>query len=559
VALEIEELRVTEGGQDQLSVMLAEMDVEIPPSEALKAARQLMKKPEAVYYRPVSLGGAPLVKALIPFVHVIHGVDLSAIRPDTVFAMPERISAVELEQRAAANGWKVDMDELLKCGNSSMLDAEGLAVNLSDNEWLLNGLSIGLKTEVNDQLPWYEVVTVYRMAVNEAGIPSIYISELFPAKPDLLLSHECSPLVRNDGELGMPFVIMTREPSTLAIESTGISLDLLTDQLTQKKLWDGTVAAAELAAFPPFQRHASDDQLVMPGVTLAINPRQSGTAGAQSRFLDVPGVDAGALRAIEMSKAEVKERYHRGVDADPDLRAAYEEDLGHEAVAAAQEMYTLIWAYIQAYVTPEVATRVSNRPTDVALTDEDLQGRADIEMSFNSVAMSGAKAKEQVELIKTLLTFGSPRVNVDAAVEEVTRSFSVTLADQIIIPSESGAANAEQDERQAITEMQSGFEVKGRQNAPETRLGAYGEWMNNPDNIDACLMKPGFYELVVLRMKGLEMQVQQQTTNKIIGQTGQKPPAFKEAEPLSDRLTQMVEQRQQQIMMQQQAPEQAPA
>ena len=67
------------------------------------------------------------------------------------------------------------------------------------------------------------------------------------------------------------------------------------------------------------------------------------------------------LKFLEMMKAEVRERYHRGVDADPNLRAAYEEDLGQEAVMAYTEVIALIWAHIQAYVDEVVEKRADPR------------------------------------------------------------------------------------------------------------------------------------------------------------------------------------------------------
>jgi len=98
--------------------------------------------------------------------------------------------------------------------------------------------------------------------------------------------------------------------------------------------------------------------------------------------------------------------------------------------------------------------------------------------------------------------------------------------------------------------MQGGFEVQGRQNLPDVRLGAYDDWLRNPANVDRCVYDPGLFEMVLLRMQGLEMQQQQYTENVVTGQTGQKPPAWQQQQKRSEMLTMAVEQRKQQMPQQ---------
>jgi len=546
VALNVEEMLFADDKTELLGLLI-QMDAAMPPSEAKIAARELSKKGTAVYYAPRSMGGLPVIKAKIPMVNCVHGMDMTGTDCETWVALPERLSEAGLRERAALNGWKVDLEDLLKHRNEGMAELETLSGGVSNWDWLLNGVGVGLVMTTSQEIPWFEVITIYRVACNEAGIPAVYETEIFPAEPGLLLSHQVLPIVR-DGEAVMPFVTMARNPALLAVQSPGMAKEMLTDQMGMKRIIDASMAAAELAAYPPTSRTKDDDQLVMPGSTLLNMSRgNTGTSGSQSRFIEVPGVDMGALEFLKMMKAEVRERYHRGVDADPDLRQTYEEDLGQEAVMAYTEVIALIWAHIQAYVDEVTASRIAGKSVKLKATEEDLMGTADINVDFSATSMNGERAKGFADVGKTLLQLGSKNVDVDALAETMARTYDVSLAERIIIPGEQGAASAMNDERKAILEMQGGFEVEGRQNMPEARLTAYDDWLRNPANVDRCVYNPSLFELVLLRMQGLEMQEQQYSENVITGQTGQKPPEWQQQQKRSERLTMLVEQRTQQL------------
>lgn len=550
VAVLVDEMLAAADKSELVSVLM-QMDAAMPPSEAKIAARELSKKDTAVYYAPRETGGMPVIKAKIPMVNCVHGMDMTGTNCETWVALPERLSEAGMRERAALNGWKADLEELLKHPNESMAELESLSGGVGTWDWLLNGVGIGLVMSKNEEVPWFEVITIYRVACNEAGVPAVYETEIFPALPELVLSHEVLPIVR-DGEAAMPFVTMARNPALLAVQSPGMAQEMLTDQMGMKRIIDASVAAAELAAYPPTVRTVKDDQVVMPGSTLDL-PRNTGTSGAQSRFVEVPGVDMGALKFLEMMKAEVRERYHRGADADPNLRAAYEEDLGQEAVMAYTEVIALIWAHIQAYVNEVTASRIAGKAVSLQATEADLMGTADINVDFSATSLNQERAKEFADVGKTLLQLGSKNVDVDALAETMARTYDVPLAERIIIPGEQGASNAVNDERKAIVEMQGGFEVTGRQNMPEARLTAYDDWLRNPSNVDRCVYDPGLFELILLRMQGLEMQQQQFSENVLTGQTGQKPPEWQQQQKRSERLALMVEQRGMQLQQGQQA------
>lgn len=549
VAVLVDEM-LAAADKSELGRVLMQMDAAMPPSEAKVAARELSKTDTAVYYAPRETGGMPVIKAKIPMVNCVHGMDMTGTNCETWVALPDRLSEAGMRERAALNGWKADLEDLLRHPNESMAELESLSGGVGTWDWLLNGVGIGLVMSKNAEVPWFEVITIYRVACNEAGVPAVYETEIFPALPELVLSHEVLPIVR-DGEAAMPFVTMARNPALLAVQSPGMAQEMLTDQMGMKRIIDASVAAAELAAYPPTVRTVKDDQVVMPGSTLDL-PRNTGTSGAQSRFVEVPGVDMGALKFLEMMKDEVRERYHRGVNADPNLRAAYEEDLGQEAVMAYTEVIALIWAHIQAYVNEVTASRIAGKAVSLQATEADLMGTADINVDFSATSLNQERAKEFAEVGKTLLQLGSKNVDVDALAETMARTYDVPLAERIIIPGEQGASNAVNDERKAIVEMQGGFEVAGRQNMPEARLTAYDDWLRNPSNVDRCVYDPGLFELILLRMQGLEMQQQQFSENVLTGQTGQKPPEWQQQQKRSERLALMVEQRTQQLQQGQQ-------
>lgn len=519
-ALEVEDLLNSKPRKWEAVQLLMRMDPTLLKEEALRIVAPLAKDGTATYYAARGTGGTPCIKARIPWVNCGHAIDLGPDGKCSWWFEAEWLSEVDLrircEQEGCSTAW---LEAVLQQPNKGMTELMSSVMNVPD--WLLNGVGIGLSYDrkENQNAPMFQILTVYRLAVNKAGIPACYETLVNPHVPHLLGKHECCEVAE------LPFVAEAREPAALMIQSRGIPEIVLTEQLALKKIKDGTVAMAELASFPPYERAMGDGNRIAPGQELPVR-RNTGTSGTSSRFLDVPGVDAGALKAMEMIRQDIDRLFMRGRDIDPDSRRMFLEDLGESAVLSFEEIIHLLWLHVQAYVDNVVATRVAGRPVSVKATAEDLEGTADINVEFSAMAMNQKTALELADYLTKLAGLDrSGRIDFGAAVEMITRIFDPVLSETIILPGEVAAAEIEKDEQNVISSIASGQYITGRVNSPDLRWKVLQQWLANPSTVAGLQANPSNYAALQEHIKGLQQEMVQKQDNVFTGQTGQKPDA----------------------------------
>lgn len=526
--LEVEELLTAKERKWEAIQLLMRMDATLLKEEALRIITPLAKKGTATYYAARGTGGTPCIKARIPWVNCGHAIDLGPDGKCSWWFEAEWLSEVDLrircEQEKCNSAW---LEAVLQQPNKGMTELMSSTLNVPD--WLLNGVGIGLSYDrkENQNAPMFQILTVYRLAVNKAGIPACYETLVHPHVPDLLGKHECCEVAE------LPFVAEAREPAALMIQSRGIPEIILTDQLALKKLKDATIYMAELEAYPPFERAMGDGNRIAPGAELP-RGRNTGTSGTTSRFLEVPGVSMGALKAMEMTRQDVNALFVRGPNVDPDSRRMFLEDLGECAVMSFEEIMRLLWLHVQAYVDNVLASRVAGRPVSVKATAEDLEGTADITVEFSAMAMNQKTALELADYLTKLAGLDrSGRIDFGAAVEMITRIFDPVLSETIIVPGEVAAANIEKDENNVIASIASGQYITGRVNSPDLRWKVVKRWLANPNTVPGLQANPSNYAALQEHIKGLQQEMVQKQDNVFTGQTGQKPdaPWEQEAKP----------------------------
>lgn len=517
--MQVEQLLADPAYEPSLTALLVRMDASMPESEARKVIKELRRGEAATYYAPRSQGGLPCIKARIPWVNCIHDLSLGTDGECNFFADAERLNEVDVRCRAQQKGWSDEaLEALLAQPNKGL--TELMAATGGCPGWLLNGVGIGLTIEQNpaDKTPMFEIITVYRLAVNEAGIPAVYETEINVHVTDLLLSHECREVA------AMPFIVEQREPAGLAVQSRGIPEIVLTDQLALKKLKDSTTAAAELASYPPTERTKDDTLPIRPGSEHTVSRFNTGSSGTQSKFLEVPGVDEGALKAMEMTRSDVDRLFMRHKDTNPDSRRIFLEDLGSSAVLTYEAVIGLMWLNIQAYVNELTASRIAGRPVSVQASSEDLEGTADVHVEFSPMALNQEMAFKLAEWGTKLAGLDrSGRIDFGAFVEIIARMFDTVLGERIIMPGEVASAQIEKDEQDVIAAIASGQYVTGHVNSPQSRWTKLQEWLGNPSTLPMLQANPDRYAALQEHIKGLEQEKAQTTTNVAWGQTGQNP------------------------------------
>jgi hypothetical protein len=518
--MQVEELLINPMLRNDALALLMQVDPTMPESEARKILPGLRKDGVATYYAPRGSGGQACVKARIPWVDCGHAMDLGPEGKCSWWFVAEWLSEVDFrircEQEKCSDAWR---DAVLAQGNKGMSEMMQGMVTVPD--WLLNGVGVGLSydRQQNQNAPMFQVLTVYRLAVNEAGIPACYETLVHAQVPDLLGKHECCEVAE------LPFIAEAREAAALMMQSRGVPEILLTDQLQLKKLKDGTTHMAELASFPPYERAMGDSSRIAPGAELPVR-RNTGSSGTQSRFLDLPGVDMGALKAMEMVRTDVDRLFMRGATVDPDARRLFLEELSESAVMSYEELMRLMWLHVQAYVDEVVASRIAGRPVSVSATAEDLEGTADITVEFSVMALNQKTALELAEYVTKLAGLDrSGRIDFGRAIELITRIFDPVLSENIILPGEAAAAEIEKDEQNVISALAQGQWVTGRVNSPQARWQVFQRWLANPETVPMLQAKPAIYIGVMEHIKGLQQEMVQKQQNVFTGQTGQKQEA----------------------------------
>lgn len=512
---------LTDTDRAALVQMIKAFDPEIVTSEALKVCTGLKKGTKEVeYFAPRSLGGLPCVKALIPWVNCLHGMELTESGWNTWMAIPSWKTEVEIRLCAEMEEWNpAVVERVLQYPNRGLMEMINQSNLIPD--WVLNGTGMGLAPDRQSQYrqPMYQVLCVYRIALNEAGVPAIYETTVSPNVPDAVLGHECEPIKV------MPFVVEARESAGLIVQSRGIPELVQGDQIATKKMMDGSVAAGELSSFPPSLSFAGDDQQVKPGSQIVVN-RQTGTVGAQAieRFQRVPGVDMGALQLMRFIKEELNETFHRGTTADPDMRQMMIDEMGESAVLTFEEIVKVIWEHIQAYVSNVTAGRIAGRPVKLQATEEDLMGEADINVQFSALALNKKAAGELAEWMTKMAPLDhAQRYNMGKVVETITRLYDPTLADTIVEPAEVAAGHVDDEEQSDLAKLASGQLPPVRQGGYQQRMQKIQEWLSNPAVQQQMANDSTLAARVQQRWDAYVQQGITQPRNAMVGRIGYDP------------------------------------
>jgi hypothetical protein len=170
------------------------------------------------------------------------------------------------------------------------------------------------------------------------------------------------------------------------------------------------------------------------------------------------------------------------------------------------------------------ASRIAGRPTNIAASTEDLQGTADINVEFSSLALNQEAALELADYGTKIagLDKGN-RIDWGRFIETITRVFDPTLADAIILSGEEATDAIVKDEQAVLAAIASGQYITGRTNAPQIRYQEVQRWLQNPEVAAMMQSSPNKAAALMEHVKGLQQEQVQTSTNVFTGQTGQKP------------------------------------
>lgn len=491
---------------------LQAIDPAITPDEARRVIRALMRGEPGIYYAPADDGGLPDALTCIPWVSCIHTASLTGKGRADMFAIPRFITEATVHERAAAERWPAKFVEgVLSHPNKAMPELP------SESSWALCGAGIGLTLDLSgssDRSPVFQVIDVYRRAVNRQGLPMIFHTVVSPFVSDVYGMHECTKLRR------LPFLVETAEPAGLAVLSRGVGEIVVAGQNHVMDLMNGEGARAQLGSNPPLQRQSKEHVVVKPG--MQIYGRFVG-ADKGNQFLDTPQVDMGAIKLIELHEMFIDQLYFRGATVDADIRQQQRELLAHRARKNLAALVSLMGEVIRANVPIEELSRIAGQQVNPDSLDT-----ANVQIGFNVTGLSGDSSKEWLEFLNGLSALDrGGRVDWGEVVMDVMMSRNPAMARKLVIPGDAAAERIIDDQESRIAKIMAGVPVRYKERVvnPEERIKVQESWKSIPGNIEAANADPVKAQMMMKEEEQLQRQIVQFQENALIGKTQQTPNA----------------------------------
>lgn len=521
-AVQVEMLRM---GDEATAVRLVGVVLGMDPAMSLSEAKKVvagLKKEDAVpYYVVREDGGRPVVWAPIPWVNVLHGVELGGDGTGTWFSTPEWMSEVTLRERAMLEEWDEKfLEAVLAQPNQGLVELVGMVSGGGPAlpGWTLNGAGIGLMVDTTRPgVRLFQIFYVWRVAVDDRGLPMVYKTVLHPFVPELAGLH-----VPTDLEVP-PFRVECRETCNYAVESRGVPEIVADKQSFLKDALDGEGARSQLGSKPPLERTVDQHVAVRPGMQLFA--KRSGVGG-QNKFMDVPRVDEGTLKMMEKVEDIVNAYFFRGGKVDPKMRELFMRWLANRWKLCIGEMVRLMWELVQENIGEVKASRIMGRPVNLTATRDQVQGEMDITIEFADEMFSEDGGEKFLEFLGKLASVDrGGLVDWAAATEMAAGMLDPVRARRLIRPADVAAKSIVNDEQDRITRIMAGvaLEYPEQINNPQLRLETLQQWGSDPNNLARLQTMPAVGEMMQKEAQYLQFQVQQYEVNPLVGRSGVKP------------------------------------
>lgn len=413
----------------------------------------------------------------------------------------EWLSETELIEREGTMGYDPEwIAEVRKHEGASTLTLTDRST--MGSEALAAGRTVNLRRGL------YEVITAYYRAVNDDGVPAIYMVTLhgsvdFAAKDREILSYAHGKY---------PFVAFPRETlGDLLVDARGIPELAMTDQRALKQLHDMVNDHAQLTTVPPMTVSAN-----RPDFKLAIAPLGKLREYRQGELKYLPPPAYPATNDSQRRDIEKRTNEYFGIPAE----GVSQEDVSEERqvivddfLDGAAEVVMQMLQLAQQYLSDEEVARVSGEDgTPIAQTTEAIRGRFDMEVSFDARTLNLEWLQATGDMWLKFI------VNIDKEGVVDTSGWARAFAGQInpwfakyVRPAESAARSESDDEDANFAKISAGVEppmlTKG-QNF-RLRLNRLTQIVErNPGSMNQ--MGPVERQILDARFKHLEGQVQQE-------------------------------------------------
>lgn len=519
------EMLILEAGTDiaAYSDLVKAVDPQISDLEAGMVLRDLRKAPAkpATYFVPQDEGGAPELRAFIPWVQCIHSHDMDGIGKCSLFGFPDYLTESEVRAAALAEDWdKGVVKEMLETQKNKLFYELFAPMGVSVPDWAMNGTGIGFTPDktVLEKMPHWMVFRVWRKITNKAGMPTVYRGVLHHAMEEKMLKWEATDLTE------IPIIVDTSERVNRALLARGVADVIISHQNAIKDITDGEAARGQLGSNPPFLRASGVWLGMRPGLELNGDAMKRGFADKLNQFIDVPPVDQGALKISAECERWAKEYYCYAATTDPDDKRLFMEDVTFKSLRAMCKTLMVMWWQIQDNVDELHVSHIAGRPVKLDVSSRDqLAGEASVHVGFHVDGLLQDNADKFFDmLLKLMQADRVGMVDWAEAVQMAVQMRAPAYARRLLRTPEQAVQNVTKDQQDRMAKIAAGVPISYDEHAvnPQQRMQDMQNWLSVPDNQPKTQVVA---ELVQKEMDWLQFQMQQQQLNPTIGLTGVKP------------------------------------
>lgn len=426
-----------------------------------RAVEELQANGETTFPAPYIKKDMPVFRALRLYEDVFLPANTTDLQSARVIFLRHWYSEVELREKVASEGWSEEfVDKLVghRFGESDKGGHEGESA-FQEQDITRDSLS----GELDRRKGLYEVLTAFQRAVNEDGVPGIYMSVFSAYVDEAAKKREL--FARKHGK--MPFVWFGREYLTSRImDSRGVPELVSTQQNSLKMLHDSFEDSTQVTINPPIKKPQGKAQY-----QLVMEPFGQVELGRNEdvSYMVTPPYPVSAGEHETRVRREVSEYFgvSMGKETDPALVQACMQDRVDRFLWSLSDVCKMTLQLCQENMTDEQIQRVMGAKMDIPRGRKEIQGQFDLFLSFDVRDLDMEMFTKKCEL---MLKYARPMdvrntVPWDKMVTRILQAVDPNWADEVIAP-ESADAREIADQKGNLAKIFTGI----RPDRPERGL-----------------------------------------------------------------------------------------
>ena len=501
--------------QREAAALLTLLFPAVASSRLEKVVKDIRTEGFAKFPLPAVLVNRPKLMALAPNDDVFIPPDCQdSTLEDTSVHWVEVMREPKFKARAKDFNWDPEWTDAMLEGQRGNVEFGSMQFN----QRIYLGTSTLLPRRGDlDARKLFLVVHSYRRLVDADGVPGIFYTVWNPHLTENCAQHDL--LNYDHGQ--MPFTLFLQERrSRKPDDSRGYGEIANTWQGQIKAEWDNRIDRASISTLPPshYPPGQQPDKWG-PGV-------QVPTTNPQGYGFFEPAGDPQGSKEVEQSVQNYADDYFGFVTEgnDPTDAQTQKQKLGGEWMAGWKRIYTQKLKLCQQFEGDQIYFRVvgSAKGQPIHATRDDIQGEFDLQVGFDIESMDPEQRKQKLEFIQQAVQMDAGGiVDRNEAMVVAFELVDANLGERLLKPAEAASQSEVEDEMNVIVKCLAGMNIPVKPGqAYQLRLQVLQQYIqSNPAAQQAMRTNPQVMQSFEQRMKGLQLQVQQQQ-NAVTGRGG---------------------------------------